>query len=144
MSELCTAKRVQNDGPPSSSFSSVDVQFDKFDSLSISFQVDCTLTACTLLSMRLVHVLSLLIKCVYAVSQLLSPFTLTGVVRAFFLLSPMANVLTVQGLQNISPRPRDDFLALRKIKNPPLDVWRSLSKFTQEERNRLLTAVVVS
>ena len=66
--------------------------------------------------------------------------------ESFFLnlVVPMANVLTVQGLQNISPRPRDDFLALGKIKNSPLDVWQNLSKFTHEERNRLLTAVVVS
>lgn len=53
-------------------------------------------------------------------------------------------LLSIQGLRNLSPWPRDILLALGKIKNLPLNVLPSLSKFAHVERGGLLTIVAVT
>jgi hypothetical protein len=53
-------------------------------------------------------------------------------------------VFAIPELRNLSPSPRDILLAISKFRRSPSNVWPSLSKFAHVERDRLLTAVVVT
>jgi hypothetical protein len=53
-------------------------------------------------------------------------------------------VLTTQGLRSLFQFTRDILRALSKIRRSPSNVWPSLSEFAHVERDRLLTAIVVT
>ena len=53
-------------------------------------------------------------------------------------------VLAIQELRNLSSCPRDILMVLCEIRNSPLNIWPSLSKFSHVVRDRLLTAIVVT
>ena len=55
-----------------------------------------------------------------------------------------SSVLTTQGLRNLFQFTRDIFRALSKIRRSPSNVWPCLSEFVHVERDRLLTAIVVT
>ena len=55
-----------------------------------------------------------------------------------------SSVLTTKGLRNLFQFTRDIFQALSKIRRSPSNVWPSLSKFAHVERDRLLTAIVLT